>query len=45
MSSFTRNIQRALKRGKFYRGRGSKLGVKNPRDKTLLARKKREERN
>lgn len=31
MSSFVRTVQRALKRKKFYGGRGSKLGVKNPR--------------
>lgn len=29
----------------FYMGRGSKLGVRNPGDKALLARLKREERN
>jgi hypothetical protein len=43
MSSMVRNIQRALKRGKFYMGRGSQLGVKNPKVKT--ARSKREARN
>lgn len=29
----------------FYQGRGSKLGVSNPKDKSLLARLRREERN
>lgn len=42
MSSFVRNIQRALERGRFYNGRGSKLGISNPQDKALLARKARE---
>ena len=42
MSSFTRTIQRALKRGKFYKRRGSQLGVTNPKAKDRLARERRE---
>ncbi len=52
MSSMIRTIQRTItrkmlnhKRGRHYMGRGSKLGVKNPRDKALIARLAREERN
>lgn len=51
MSSFTRTIQRAVKRAQkgicrapHYMGRGSKLGVHNPRGKDLLARLSREAR-
>lgn len=50
MSSFTRTIQRTLtrklvhQRGRHFMGRGSKLGVKNPRDAALLARVEREKR-
>ena len=32
-------------RQKFYMGRGSKLGVNNPRDKALIARLRRENRH
>lgn len=42
MSSFTRTIQRAVKRDKFYNGRGRQLGVVNTKAKDLLARLKRE---
>lgn len=42
MSSGLRNIQRALQRGRFFNGRGSKLGVKNPKAKDKLARESRE---
>lgn len=50
MSSFVRTIQRTIKtvegqikrRRRHYMGRGSKLGVKNPKDKALLARLSRE---
>lgn len=46
MSSLTRKMQRNsnrdhLKVGNFH-SVGTKLGVKNPRDKALLARRKRE---
>lgn len=43
MSSLTRTIQRAYKRGRFYNKRGSMLGIKNPKDKCLIARKRRED--
>lgn len=49
MSSFTRTIQRTVtrelqhQRGRHFMGRGSKLGVSNPRDAALLARLQREE--
>lgn len=45
MSSFTRTIHRTTMRKRHYHHRGSKLGVKNPRDKALIARLAREERN
>lgn len=52
MSSALRNIQRTVKRAAdpdccapHFMGRGSKLGVRNPNDKALLARLKREKRN
>lgn len=44
MSSSIRNIQRAAKRKTFFKGRGSKLGVKNPKAEDLLARQAREAR-
>lgn len=44
MSSFTRTIQRAVKRDKFYNGRGRSLGVVNAKARDLLARLKRENR-
>ncbi len=51
MSGFVRTIQRTVKRARNihctapnYMGRGSKLGVKNPKDKALLARLRREKR-
>jgi hypothetical protein len=48
MSSFIRRIERALKRNENgtpnYMGRGSKMGVKNPKDACLLARKVREDK-
>ncbi|MXP24849.1 hypothetical protein GRI39_02150 [Altererythrobacter indicus] len=31
-------------RAKFYQGRGNRLGTKNPKDKALLARQRREKR-
>ncbi len=31
-------------RDKFYRGRGSKLGTSNPKDKALVARLRREQK-
>ncbi len=42
MSSFTRNITRTIKREKNYKGRGTQLGVTNPKAKDTLARKARE---
>lgn len=42
MSSLIRRIQLAPQRGRYYYGRGSKLGVRNPKAKDLLARKLRE---
>lgn len=45
MSSFTRTIQRTLNRktrAKHYLGRGRNLGVRNPKDKALIARLARE---
>lgn len=44
MSSFTRTIQRAVTRDKFYNDRGRQLGVVNTKAKDLLARLKREKR-
>lgn len=44
MSSLIRRIQLAPQRGRYYYGRGSKLGVRNPKAKDLLARKSREDR-
>lgn len=51
MSSFVRTIQRTLARSEkvmcyapHFNGRGSKLGVSNPKDAALLARRKREEK-
>lgn len=41
MSSAPRNIQRAAKRKIYYLGRGSKLGVHNPKDVCLLKREKK----
>lgn len=51
MSSFTRTIQRTVERAKkvwcrapHFTGRGSKLGVSNPKDAALLARRSREKK-
>lgn len=49
MSGFVRTIERTVARhhsgscrAPFYMGRGSKLGVSNPRDRALIARLARE---
>lgn len=51
MSSFIRTIERTIKRANDpdcrapnYLGRGSRLGIKNPKDKALMARLAREAR-
>lgn len=44
MSSFTRTIQRSAGRKYQFRGRGSKLGVTNPKAKDALVRKAHEEK-
>jgi hypothetical protein len=44
VSSLVRNIQRSSKSGYQYMGRGSKLGVSNPKDKSLLARQARDKK-
>lgn len=50
MSGFVRTIQRTLirklkhRRGRHFMGRGSKLGVSNPKDASKLARERREQR-
>lgn len=41
MSSFIRNIQRNIKRGKYYLGRGYKLGYTDPKGKEKVAREAR----
>jgi hypothetical protein len=42
VSSLIRRIQIGSKLAKSYMGRGQQLGVKNPKDKSLLARQKRD---
>lgn len=42
MSSLIRNIQRAVSRGKYFNGRGARLGYTNPKGKDKLAREARE---
>lgn len=42
MSSFTRRLQRSVKRQKNYMGRGTQLGVTNLKAKYRLAREQRE---
>lgn len=48
MSSYLRTIQRTItrklksRRGRHYMGRGSRLGVTNPKGRELVARLKRE---
>jgi len=44
MSGLIRTIQRSARRKRQYRGRGSKLGVKNPAAQDKLAREAREAR-
>lgn len=44
MSSFTRTIQRSSGRKYQFRGRGSQLGVTNPKAKDMLARETREKK-
>lgn len=44
MSSLIRSIQRAVSRGKYFNGRGTKLGYTNPKGADKLAREAREAR-